>query len=339
MISREQQTLITVVIPTYRRPQLLGRAIQSVLDQTYSNFRLKIYDNCSGDETESVVNSAREKDARISYFCHPTNIGAIGNFNFGMRQIDTPYFCLLGDDNYLLPDFFEEAVRRLDGLSERTIFVGGIESVDDRGRLISRNLQKWPAGLVRAPDTIMHIVDSGFPNWEGILFRQQVIDEGRFLDPGFAGAADQEFIVRIAGDYDFYVSKKICARFTHHSESWTSNRALSEYLTNMNTLLERWLKEYIWTADQEERLRLAIDHSNESALRGYVIKNAIIGDDLDTLSAASEYLSDRRTVSNKTNAVIKFAKFANTNPILKYAASHLAKLHLMKHRVKIPSTF
>ena len=328
MISKEEQPLITVVIPTYRRPKFLRRAIQSVLNQTYTSFRLTVYDNASGDETSEVVRAISKEDSRVVYHCHPQNIGAINNFNFGMRQVSTPYFSLLGDDNYLLPKFFEEAIHHLSGRSEKTIFVGDVENVDEQGRFMSRNLENWPGGII-------HIVESGFPNWEGILFRRQIIAKDGFLDSSFSGAADQEFIVRIARDYDFYVSKNICAKFTHHSESWTSNRALSEYIGNMNRLLERWLQEVSWTADQQKRLRLAVNRSIEGALRGYVIKNVIIGDDLGTLNAANEFVENTKEVSNKTITIVKIAKLVNTNPVLKWIATLFAKLHLMKYRIKI----
>lgn len=45
------EPIITAVIPTYRRPRLLRRAIKSVLAQTYPHFQVCVYDNASGDET------------------------------------------------------------------------------------------------------------------------------------------------------------------------------------------------------------------------------------------------------------------------------------------------
>jgi len=337
VISKEEQPLITVVIPTYRRPKVLRRAIQSVLNQTYTNFRLTIYDNASGDETSEVVGAISKEDSRVVYHCHAQNIGAINNFNFGMRQVNTPYFSLLGDDNYLLPEFFEAAVYHLNGHSEKTIFVGQVENVDEQGRFMSRNLENWPSGLVRAPNGIIHLVESGFPNWEGILFRRQLIAKDGVLDPSFSGAADQEFIGRIARDYDFYVSKKVCAKFTHHSESWTSNRALSEYMGNMNRLLERWLQEVSWTAEEQKRLRSAVNRSIEGALRGYVIKNAIIGDDLGTLNTANQFVKNTQELSNKTITIVKVANLVNTNPVLKWTATLFAKLHLMKYHIRLSS--
>jgi glycosyltransferase involved in cell wall biosynthesis len=71
---------ITTIIPTFRRPQLLRRAIRSVLAQNYDRFRVCIYDNASGDETAAVVGQFAREDPRVHYYCHSSNIGAWDNF-------------------------------------------------------------------------------------------------------------------------------------------------------------------------------------------------------------------------------------------------------------------
>ena len=109
-ITLENQPVITTVIPTYRRPQLLKRAVLSVLSQTYPNLKVCIYDNASGDATVEVVKELSQKDARVNYYCHPYNIGSFHNFYFGLNRVDTPYFSMLSDDDILLPDFYEKAL-------------------------------------------------------------------------------------------------------------------------------------------------------------------------------------------------------------------------------------
>lgn len=335
MTAIEDKPLVTVVIPTYRRPKLLSRAIQSVLQQTFKSLRVAVYDNASGDETSQVVGALSEDDQRISYHCHSENIGAIKNFNFGMAQVSTPYFVLLGDDNYLLPHFLEEAIDSLKNQSEETIFVGQIENIDEQGRFISRNLDDWPSGLVRAPHGLIHIVESGFPNWEGIVFRRQQIENGDVLDASFSGAADQEFIGRIARDYDFFVSKNVCAKFTQHTESWTSNRAMSEHMKNMTRLLERWLRDENWTANEKRRIRSAVNRRIEGAIRRHVIRSTIIGDNMETLETANEYAKTAKELSIKTFLVVKISKLVNTIPLLKRPAAIIAKLHLVKYRFRL----
>jgi hypothetical protein len=237
----------------------------------------------------------------------------------------------------LLPKFFEEAMSHLNNYSEKTIFVGQVEKVDEKGWLSSRNLENWPSGLVRAPDGMINSVECGFPTWEGIVFRRQIITDHGILDPSFGGSDDQEFIIRIARDYDFYVSKTVCARFNFHDDSWTSNRALSELIGTTNRLLERWLVAFSWTTDQQKRLRIAVRRKIEISLRRYVITNSIIGDDVNTLDTANQYLANTKDLSNRTIKLVKIANFANANPILKWIISFFAKLHLMKYRLKVLS--
>ncbi len=69
--------LITTIIPTYRRPKLLRRAIKSVLNQTYPHFQVCVYDNASGDETALVVDEIAKADPRVKYYCHSENIGSV----------------------------------------------------------------------------------------------------------------------------------------------------------------------------------------------------------------------------------------------------------------------
>ncbi|MEK9138352.1 MAG: glycosyltransferase family 2 protein, partial [Bacteroidota bacterium] len=71
MNSEPQNPLVTVVISTHNRGHLVGRAIASVLAQTFRNFELIIVDDASADNTGEVV--AGFHDERIRYIRHETN--------------------------------------------------------------------------------------------------------------------------------------------------------------------------------------------------------------------------------------------------------------------------
>ena len=104
--------MITTIIPTFQRPLLLKKAIESILAQTYPHFKICIYDNASGDETEAVVKRFMEQDSRIFYHCHLENIGMMANYEFALAKIDTPFFSLLSDDDFLLPEFYALTLQR-----------------------------------------------------------------------------------------------------------------------------------------------------------------------------------------------------------------------------------
>ena len=65
---------ISIIMPTYNRERLVLRSIQSILDQTYTNWELIIVDDGSTDSTQQVVQSVN--DQRISYIKNQKNMGA-----------------------------------------------------------------------------------------------------------------------------------------------------------------------------------------------------------------------------------------------------------------------
>ena len=106
--------LITCVIPTYRRPQWVARAIRSVLNQTFTRLRVFVSDNASGDETTAEVRRIQTSDPRVIYHCQPKNLGMRGNFDYGLAHVETPFYSLLSDDDVLLPQFYEIVCAEVD---------------------------------------------------------------------------------------------------------------------------------------------------------------------------------------------------------------------------------
>jgi glycosyltransferase involved in cell wall biosynthesis len=75
-MTKSSQPLVTIAMPTYNRADgFLKQALQSAVSQTYANIEIIVSDNCSTDNTESVVKEM--KDPRIRYFKHSENMGAL----------------------------------------------------------------------------------------------------------------------------------------------------------------------------------------------------------------------------------------------------------------------
>ena len=68
---------VSIIIPTYNCARLIGRAIESVLNQTYRDFELIIVDDGSTDNTDEVIKGFQQKDNRIIYFKHDQNKGGL----------------------------------------------------------------------------------------------------------------------------------------------------------------------------------------------------------------------------------------------------------------------
>src|SRR3982074_105970 len=127
--------LVTTVIPTYRRPQLLRRAIESALNQTRPEGRVAVYDDASGDETEAVVRDLIARDSRVSYYRHESNQGLTANFRFALERIETPYFSILSNDAMLWPRLYEAGLGALESHPEAAFAATQVIHVDDQERV------------------------------------------------------------------------------------------------------------------------------------------------------------------------------------------------------------
>jgi GalNAc5-diNAcBac-PP-undecaprenol beta-1,3-glucosyltransferase len=210
--------VITTIIPTYNRSRMLKRAIQSVLDQTYEKLQVCIYDNASEDDTESIVSEMKEKDKRIQYFRHPRNIGPINNFNFGMSRVSTPFFSFLADDDALLPDFYQTALRcfkRHPGI----LFAAGECLIMQNGKVFEFSTHK--EGYYSQAESLLEMVEGMapyFPVLPAILFRQDVVNKVGLFDAE-TGAIDIDFEYRTIVEGPFVLFKTPCAVMDRHASS------------------------------------------------------------------------------------------------------------------------
>jgi len=96
---KEKKTLFTVVIPTYNRAKLLKKAIQSVIDQTVTDWELIVVDDSSTDDTEEIVIGFG--DERIYYVYQEKKERSVAR-NKGIKEASGEYICFLDDDDYYL---------------------------------------------------------------------------------------------------------------------------------------------------------------------------------------------------------------------------------------------
>lgn len=224
--------MITTIIPTYKRPELLRRAIKSVLDQTYPHLQICVYDNASGDDTASVVAEMAQNDPRIKYHCHSENLGHIKNLIYGMEHVETPFFSILADDDLLLPNFYKDAIHNLEKYPN-AIFFGGNTLILENDRIIGLNPKRMKTGFYKPPDGFKHLLRTHI-TWTSILFRTDVIKEIGVLHPDSGVWPEFEYEFRISSRFPFYYSDEPCTIWEYHSEYEHRKTA---FYQNWHTLL------------------------------------------------------------------------------------------------------
>jgi len=103
-------------MPVYNGEKFIGRAIESLISQTFSDWTLLISDNDSRDATASICESYCRKDKRIHYVKQSENIGAISNFIFLLEAADTSFFMWAAADDVWNEQFVKACV---DGMGKQ----------------------------------------------------------------------------------------------------------------------------------------------------------------------------------------------------------------------------
>jgi glycosyltransferase involved in cell wall biosynthesis len=99
-IINKEIPLVTIGIPTYQRPELLRRALHSVVQQSYQNHEIIVSDNDSSENNiENIISDFRKINPRITYIKHKPTLGAINNFFYCLEKADGDFFMWLADDD------------------------------------------------------------------------------------------------------------------------------------------------------------------------------------------------------------------------------------------------
>lgn len=129
-------TKLDVYILTYNRAKYLSETIRSVLNQSYSEFTLYILDNCSTDDTPSVVTEFI--DERLHYIRHEKNIGGIGNLNYALEHCKADYCVIFHDDDLMCEDFLMKEVEILESNEDIDIVSCNCFNIDENSNVIEK---------------------------------------------------------------------------------------------------------------------------------------------------------------------------------------------------------
>ena len=236
--------LISIVIPTYNRADLIPKAIQSVLDQTYQNWELIIVDNYSDDGTKEVIDSF--KDSRISMLLIPRTGSVAASRNLGVQHSKGEWIAFLDSDDWWFPEKLSSVCDAIqsdpDLIYHNLQIVSGHEDEDSRRRTKSRKL-KDPIFL----DLLLNGNDIALSS---VTVRKSIFMKvnGMNESPTFFAIEDYDTWLRIA---------KITNLFVHIPKALGAYQLHDGNIGRMNNFqyLSNALKSYLDELDKEQLRR------------------------------------------------------------------------------------
>lgn len=141
--------LISVVIPVYNAEIFLNESLQSVITQTYQDWELLVIDDCSTDNSASIIKQYVEQDSRIRYFKtdRPSGSPTLPR-NIGIEHARGRYIAFLDSDDAWLPNKLERQMAMFEKYKDMAICFSNYEKMAENGERNDR--------IIKAPERVTY---------------------------------------------------------------------------------------------------------------------------------------------------------------------------------------
>src|SRR2546423_6709680 len=228
---------ITVVIPTFRRPAMLRRAIASVAEQQQQVLTC-VYATGADPATQAVLPEFARQGLAIRYHAHARNIGGNANFAYGLARVESEFFIILSDDDVLLPGLLDRAMAAF-AIHPQALFIASPVLLVDPGGQVLRLVGVWPSGYYKAPRGLLELARREHFTWTGTVFRRAALELAGNLDPEMGLLSDFDLLLRIAGRGPFAVVDEPGAIFSWHPNSNSSLPTLDQFWPSWQRIADK----------------------------------------------------------------------------------------------------
>ncbi|MAL18373.1 MAG: glycosyl transferase family 2 [Balneola sp.] len=197
---------ISVVIPSFNRPELLERAVKSVLNQTFHDVEIIVVDDASG---EGDILSRVEKYSNVKYLRNETNRGACYSRNRGISEAKGRYINFLDDDDILFPEKLEKQLYCFKNNRDPSLGMVTCHANDERSGTLIVKQNKVKGDVHRK--LLEKFAVSGI---ETMLFKTEYVKEIGGFDEKLQSSHEYDLLIRFTEKYTVdYVDEVLTKEF------------------------------------------------------------------------------------------------------------------------------
>lgn len=189
-------SLVSVIIPVYNRENTIQRAVDSVLNQTYTDIEVLVIDDGSTDNSVQMLDKYKNDD-RVKVFCQKTNQGANAARNRGIMEAKGEYIAFHDSDDEWLPEKLEKQLKHMEEGNFDVSFCAFKRHYDEAVQIIPDISQKLSSKEIREKLKKGNII--GTPT---LVIHRKVIQTVGMFDEEMPRLQDYEFVIRIAGKFE-----------------------------------------------------------------------------------------------------------------------------------------
>ncbi len=210
---------ISVIMSVYNGVRHVKEAINSVLQQTFTDFEFLIIDDASRDDTASLLEEYKNRDGRIKIITNQHNIGLTKSLNKGIKESRGAYIARLDADDICLPERFAKQVSFMENHPVCGMTSVWAEIIDDSGNY--KRTIKYPTENNKLKKALIHY-NPFFHS--GLLVRKSVFDTVGLYDEDWKFAQDYELYFRISKKFDIANIPEVLLKYRESARSVTGSK-------------------------------------------------------------------------------------------------------------------
>ena len=254
---------VSVLMPVYNGEKFLSQAIESILNQTFTDFELILIDDGSTDSSNTIIQRYAKKDSRV-ILTRQANSGIVSALNAALFAARGKYAARMDADDICIADRFEKQIDFLEANPSVLVVGGQGYLIDEDDDLIS------PISVVLDHDSIDSDLINKFNSKAMIhpatMFRTEKIKElGGYRDD-FIWAEDLDLFLRVAERGKLANLDSLVIHYRRHGNSVTDTRAVLQRRNAMRAANEARLRRGIPTVTYSEPALVA---NTENSLNRY----------------------------------------------------------------------
>ncbi len=228
--SLKEEKLLSIVIPSYNHEKYIGEAIQSVVNQKYTNWELIVVDDGSSDHSVEIIR--KYVDSRIRLIVQE-NQGAHNAINRGLSEAKGEYLAILNSDDVYEADRFSAMIFEMEKNSELGFLCSYINVIDSKGKSLGvkqgwKNMEPWlvphkELSFAATEDFKLNLIMNNFTSTtSNFLFTKALYEQiGGMRNLRFAH--DWDFALRAAEAAECKIIEKPLLRYRIHETNTISS--------------------------------------------------------------------------------------------------------------------
>lgn len=252
-MSKSITPTISVIMPVYNSAKYLSLAIESILNQTCTDFEFIIIDDGSRDSSRDIIRRYSTQDKRIKAKRNSSNLGICRTLNHGLSLAAGKYVARMDSDDWSYPDRLSKQLAFMKGHPHTVICGGNIEVCDRNLKVMNRRL--YPRFDNKIREKMLRMNPFAHP---AIMYRRDSVIKVGGYNPLFAGVEDYDLYFRLGHEGKFAnLSQKVLKLRTHPDS--ISGRTINRQARLNLYIRIKAISEYGYTASRIDKIFFAMN--------------------------------------------------------------------------------